>query len=147
MRLTRRHAREWAIQMLTAIDLNPPDDIDIFCSDFWNALSTLDESDGHMGVNEKLRPFAEERVRGVFEHQQEIDSIIERYLENYEEDRLGTVERAVLRMGIWEINYSDVPVPVVINEAIDIVNWFASPKARPIINAILDRYAKSLENK
>jgi transcription termination factor NusB len=37
-----------------------------------------------------------------------------------------------------------VPKPVVINEAIDLANWFSTPKSRPIINGVLDKFAKSL---
>ena len=59
-------------------------------------------------------------------------------------DRLGTVERAVLRMGIWEMRSTDVPKPVVINECIDLANWFSGPKTRSIVNGVLDRFAKSL---
>lgn len=147
MKLTRRHAREWAIQMLTAADLNPPDDIDAFCADFWEEMSTLDESEGRIEGNDKLRPFAEERSRGVLANLTEIDGIIKGFLENWDMYRLGTVERAVLRMGIWEMKYSDVPPPVVINEAIDIVNWFSAPKSRTIVNGILDKFAKTMEKK
>ena len=84
MTATRRQAREWAIQMLTAADLNPPEDVP-----------------------------------------QEIDEILVPLLDNWDLYRLGTIERAVLRMGIWEMKWSDVPKPVVINEAIDLANWFS----------------------
>ena len=50
----------------------------------------------------------------------------------------------VLRMGIWEMKNSDVPKPVVINEAIDLANWFSSPKSRSLVNGVLDKYAKGL---
>lgn len=68
--------------------------------------------------------------------------MIEPLLENWDLYRLGTVERTVLRMGIWEIAYSEVPAPVAINEAIDLTNWFSSPKSRTLVNGVLDKYAK-----
>ena len=74
----------------------------------------------------------------------EIDGILGPLLDNWDLYRLGTVERAVLRMGVWELKYTDVPRAVVINEAVDIVNWFSSPVARKIVNGVLDKYAKSL---
>ena len=144
MTATRRQAREWAIQMLTAADLNPPDDKVQFCMDFWNELTLLDEDEGRVEVKGKLKDFAEERVLGVLDNLAEIDSIIEPLLENWDMYRLGTVERSVIRMGIWEIKYSDVPAPVVINEAVDLTNWFSTPKSRTILNGVLDRFAKSL---
>ena len=143
MSVSRRHAREWAIQMLTAADLNPPDDKVQFCIDFWNELALLDEDEGRVEVKGKLKDFAEERVLGVLDNLAEIDSIIEPLLENWDMYRLGTVERSVIRMGIWEIKYSDVPAPVVINEAVDLTNWFSTPKSRTIVNGLLDKFAKS----
>lgn len=143
MTATRRQAREWAIQMLTAADLNPPDDKVQFCIDFWNELALLDEDEGRAEVKGKLKDFAEERVLGVLDNLAEIDSVIEPLLENWDMYRLGTVERAVIRMGIWELKYSDVPAPVVINEAVDLTNWFSTPKSRTIVNGVLDKFAKS----
>ena len=143
MTATRRQAREWAIQMLTAADLNPPDDKVQFCIDFWNELALLDEDEGRVEVKGKLKDFADERVLGVLDNLAEIDSIIEPLLENWDMYRLGTVERSVIRMGIWEIKYSDVPAPVVINEAVDLTNWFSTPKSRMIVNGVLDKFAKS----
>ena len=142
MTVTRRQAREWAIQMLTAADLNPPADIPGFIADFWDELASLDEEDGRAEVKGKLRAFAEERVTGVLSTLKELDEILVPLLDNWDLYRLGTVERAVLRMGIWEMKFSDVPKPVVINEAIDLGNWFSTPKSRTLINAVLDKFAK-----
>ena len=145
MTATRRQAREWAIQMLTAADLNPTDDIETLISDFWSQHETLDAEDGGDGekVRGKLKAFAEDRVRGVLQNLSVIDGKIQPLLQEWELFRLGTVERAVLRMGMWEMdNCSDIPKPVVINEAIDLANWFSTPKSRTIVNGVLDRYAK-----
>ena len=145
MTVTRRQAREWAIQMLTAADLNPPDDIPSSIQALWDELESLDESEGRAVAKGKLRAFAEERVVGVLGRQKEIDAILAPLLANWDMYRLGTVERAVLRMGVWEMTYTDVPKAVVINEAIDLANWFSSPKSRAIVNGVLDRYGKRLE--
>ena len=144
MAATRRQAREWAIQMLTAADLNPPEDKMQFLQAFWEELGSIDESEGRAVVTGKLRDFAEERLLGVLNNQAEIDELLKPLLENWDLYRLGTIERAVLRMGIWEMKWSDVPKPVVINEAIDLANWFSSPKSRPLVNGVLDKFAKSL---
>jgi N utilization substance protein B len=144
MTTSRRQAREWVVQMLCAADLNPPDDVRAFIDSHWLQFPTLEEEEGGAGkARGKLKLFAEERVTGVLGSLAEIDAILVPLLENWDLYRLGTVERAVLRLGLWEITYSDVPAPVVINEAVDIVNWFSSPKSRTLVNGILDRYAKS----
>ena len=144
MTATRRQAREWAIQMLTAADMNPPEDVDLFIETFWNTLATYDESEGGVLVKRKIRKFSEDRVRGVLAEREAIDQKLVGLLDNWERHRLGTVERAVLRMGMWELSRTDVPPPVVVNEAVDLVNWFSTPKSRAIVNGVLDKYAKSL---
>lgn len=142
MQVTRRQAREWAIQMLSAADLNPPEDVTRFILDFWAQISTMEHNEGGGEPNGTYKKFAEERVIGVLEHLDEIDDILRPLLDNWDLYRLGTVERAVLRMGIFEISYTDVPAPVVINESIDLANWFSTPKSRSIVNGVLDKYAK-----
>ena len=137
MKATRRNAREWAVQMLTAADLNPTDDVGKMMSVFWEEMVENLPS-------VEMRDFTEERVVGVLGSLGEIDGILGPLLENWDLYRLGTVERAVLRMGVWELKNTDVPKPVVINEAVDLVNWFSSPKSRTIVNGVLDKYAKSL---
>ena len=145
MEFTRRQARESAIQMLTAADLNPPEDAERFLGEFWEQRRSLAAEEGGEEGEPKarMRRFAEERFNGVTAHRDEIDAILVPLLENWDLVRLGTVERAVLRLGVWEIGFADVPAPVAINEAIDIANWFSSPKSRTLVNAVLDKYAKS----
>ena len=146
MTATRRQAREWAIQMLTAADLNPPDEVEAMISGYWAQRESLDAEDGGDGerVRGKLRAFAEDRVRGVLLDVAGIDGKLTPLLLGWDLFRLGTVERAVLRMGVWEIdNCADIPTAVVINEAIDLANWFSTPKSRTFVNGVLDRYAKS----
>ena len=145
MQTTRRQAREWAIQMLTAADLNPPEDVAAFMQSYWEQLPTLDDEEfGSKAPGGKLKSFTEERVAGVLSSLATVDGKLAQMLENWDLYRLGTVERAVLRMGIWEIENTDVPKAVVINEAIDLVNWYSSPKSRTIVNGVLDRYAAKI---
>lgn len=144
MTTTRRQAREWAVQMLTAADLNPPDDVASFISAYWNQVRDLDEGDGGpQKARGKMKAFAEERVAGVLGSLREIDAAISSLLVGWDLYRLGTIERAVLRLGVWEMKNTDVPKAVAINEAVDLANWFSSPRTRTIVNGVLDRYAKS----
>jgi N utilization substance protein B len=136
MKLTRRNAREWAVQMLCSADLNPAADLQETISEFWGSLAECQPSSA-------LRQFAEDRVKGVHGDLAAIDGELTELLDNWDLYRLGTVERAVLRMGIWELKESDVPAAVAINEAVDLVNWFSTPKSRMLVNGVLDRYAKS----
>ena len=144
MTATRRQAREWAVQMLTAADLNPPVVVAEVIASFWRQVSDLDTEDGGpQDARGKLKAFAEERVAGVLGDLAGIDSTISGLLVGWTLDRLGTVERAVLRMGVWEIRSTDVPKPVVINECIDLANWFSGPRTRSIVNGVLDKVRPS----
>lgn len=136
MKLTRRNAREWAVQMLCAADLNPVADIRELIGEFWSEFVDIHPSAA-------LKAFAEERVTGVLGNLPEIDGELASLLDNWDLYRLGTIERTVLRMGVWELKSTDVPPAVVINEAVDLANWFSSPRSRTIINGVLDKYAKS----
>lgn len=132
--------------MLTAADLNPPEDVEAMIESLWGEIAAGDENANSPVPRGKLRDFAEERVRGVLEKRDFIDGVLSSLLDNWELDRLGTVERTVLRMGIWELSFSDVPKAVAINEAIDLANWFSTPKARTLVNAVLDKYAKRIKD-
>ena len=144
MTSTRRQAREWAIQMLTAADLNPPGDIAQFVAAQWEQICSLSAEDGTpVKVKSAMKRFTEERVIGVLSHLGEIDARITPLLENWDLYRLGTIERTVIRLGVWELAYSDVPVPVVINEAIDLANWFSTSRSRMLVNGVLDKFAKA----
>lgn len=139
----RRQAREWAIQMLVAADLNPPGDKEAFIAGLWDLLASLEDEDGGpVAAKGDLRKFAEKRVNGVLDQVEAIDETLKGLIDNWELYRLGTVERVVLRMGVWEIGNTDIPAPVVINEAIDLVNWFSGPRSRRLVNGVLDKYAK-----
>lgn len=143
MNATRRQAREWAIQMLVAADLNPPDDVQSFIAAFWDQVSDLDDADGGpQKARGKMKAFAEERVVGVLSSLDDVDAEISSRLVGWNLYRLGSVERAAMRLGVWEMKNTDVPKAVAINEAVDLANWFASPKTRTIVNGVLDRYAR-----
>jgi N utilization substance protein B len=131
--------------MLAAADLNPGKPPEEVIADFWGMLRTLEESSGDRPRG-KIKAFAEERVTGVLANLKELDAKLDAILvvSGWEMQRLGTVERAVLRAGAWELSNTDIPHGVVINEAIDIVNWFSSPRSCSLVNGVLDKYAKSL---
>ena len=110
MTITRRQAREWAVQMLTAADLNPPEDIESFLEQEWTLLASEDESGAAAKPGRRIRQFTEDRVRGVLQDLGSLDNELGSLLEKWDVYRLGTVERAVIRMGMWEMRCtSDVP--------------------------------------
>ena len=86
-------------------------------------------------------------VNGVLDHQKEIDHIISRYLNNYTLDRLSYLDRNLIRIGTYELKYTNTPTSIVINEIVEIskeyseIEGFSTSKFN---NSILDRIAKGL---
>jgi N utilization substance protein B len=87
---------------------------------------------------------AEVLVRGVAEHRRAIDDTIERISTNWRLDRMAKVDRNVLRLAVYELLRTDVPVKVVINEAIELGKKFGSESSGAFVNGVLDRVAAEL---
>lgn len=86
--------------------------------------------------------YAEEIVRGVVAEQHGIDSTIASYLsEEWPLRRLPAVDRAILRIGTWELFHTDVPPRVAVVEAVELAAEYSTDVAPPYINAVLDAEA------
>jgi len=133
---TRRTTREWALQILFQLDLNPVE-VDVALRDFW---------DGQEPADAGSREFTETLVRGVTDNRAAIDEKITQYAENWDIRRMGVVDRNVLRMAIHEmLHRGDVPPIVSINEAVDIAKNFSSNESGRFVNGILDRVMGDLD--
>jgi N utilization substance protein B len=90
--------------------------------------------------------FCEALVYGVVEHVQELDDIIEPYCEHWSIDRMGVVDRNILRIGVFEIRFmDDIPFKVSIDEEVEVAKLFGSDDSGSFINGILDSIAKDLK--
>lgn len=83
--------------------------------------------------------FVKEIVYGVTTYQNEIDKLANQYLSGWTIDRLGNTDQAILRMGIYELLYTDTPDIVCINEAIELAKTYSDDDVRKMINATLDK--------
>ncbi len=88
--------------------------------------------------------FVKDMVYGVITYQNEIDGIANQYLKNWTIDRLGNTDQAILRMGIYELKYTDTPPVVAINEAIELAKDYSDDDVRKMINGALDAYYHDL---
>ena len=82
--------------------------------------------------------FVNEIVYGVLEHINDIDKIANKNLKDWTIDRLGQIDQAILRMGIYELCYTDTPEIVTINEAVELSKEYSDDKVKNMINAVLD---------
>ena len=157
--IPRRQGREWALQALVQCELNPPPPempaavwLDSALADFWSLAQAFEKEKKEAypdyrvrKPNDEMREFTEERVRGVIAERDTLDRMLEPFLEHWPLYRLGTIERNVLRLGAWELlNCGDIPVPIVINEAVDLAKFFSETKSGRFINAVLDNFAKKM---
>ncbi|MBE6140859.1 MAG: transcription antitermination factor NusB [Firmicutes bacterium] len=87
--------------------------------------------------------FVKDIVFGVTTYQEKIDELANKYMKNWTINRLDKSGSAILRMAIYEINYTDTPEIVVINEALELAKKYCDVDVRKIINAVLDRLIKA----
>ena len=83
--------------------------------------------------------FVRDVVYGVIKNIESIDKIITKYLYNWDLDRLGKTDKAILRLGTYEMLYYDTPKVVVINEAVELAKKYSDDKIVKLINAVLDK--------
>jgi N utilization substance protein B len=93
-------------------------------------------------TDETAIPFFLFLVRGVCKHKEEIDRIINETSENWKLDRMGIVDRNILRFAIFELMFADdIPSNVSMNEAIEIAKRYGTADSPSFINGILDKIA------
>jgi N utilization substance protein B len=87
----------------------------------------------------EIDPFARALAEAVVARAEELDRKISDASEGWPADRLGALERNVLRIGVQELDEGDVPVEVAIDEAVSLAKRYASDEAGRLVNGILGR--------
>jgi N utilization substance protein B len=88
--------------------------------------------------------YTDRLVRGVGEHRMEIDEILGNHVEGWSLQRLGVLERAILRLAAFELLWEpEVPPAVVIDEAVESAKRFCSDEAGSLVNGVLGGLARS----
>lgn len=133
MPITPRHqAREWAVQLLFQRDFNA----DFSEASFWA------EQPHHI----QAREFAEVLYQGVLAHLDEIDQRLDRYSENWAIERMGGVDRNVMRLALYEFFHRpDIPPLATLDEAIILARELSDETSAKFVNGILDRAIKELD--
>lgn len=83
--------------------------------------------------------FVKDTVYGVITYQNDIDVLANKFLNGWTIDRLGNTDSAILRLGIYELMYTDTPEVVAINEAVELAKSYSDDDVRKMINATLDK--------
>jgi transcription antitermination protein NusB len=143
----RRRSREVALQILHQIDVggDPHLEAGQMISRYFahlaseNAPVSDDDQQGDVAtlVDRKL---VDELVRGVSDHRAEIDARLTVLSRNWRLERMGIVERNVIRIALYELKYCEtVPVNVVLNEAIELAKRYGTAEGAAFTNGLLDR--------
>jgi len=131
---TRRIGRAYALQLLYARDGDQAIDVT------GAAVSWADAFE--LEVEPQAMLFARELVAAATEHTARIDELIASASKNWRIDRMSRVDRNILRLGACElVAFPDVPVKVVINEAVELAKRFGTAESSAFVNGVLDRIA------
>jgi transcription antitermination protein NusB len=119
---SRRAARRTALELLYQWDLTG------------QPLASLHDGD--------VDPFALELAEGIAANADDLDRRITIASDEWPADRLGVVERNIVRMGLYELERGAVPIEVAIDEAVSLAKRYASEDAGRLVNGILGRLAQ-----
>ncbi len=129
---TRHQSRESVISLLYAKDVGN-ENIDKF----------VDEILEDKKIRNQQKEFARSLYDGVIENLEDIDGELDKHLNEYKIESIGHIERAILRLGTYEILKTDLDEAVIINESIELCKSLASDTAPKFINGVLDAVKKS----
>ena len=88
---------------------------------------------------EESNKFVSDLVKGVISKKDIIDSIANKYLEDWDITRLGFTDQAIIRMAIYEIMWTETPDVACIDEAIELSKEYSDEKVSKMINGVLDK--------
>ena len=127
MSLSRHDLRYKAMTILYQANLYDNNNIEYDINDIIN--SQLEEKN----------KFVSSIVIGVLDNKESIDELANRYLENWNINRLGYTDQAILRIAIYEIMHTDTPDVTCIDEAVELAKEYSDEKIYRMINGVLDK--------
>ena len=124
----RSRAREVALQLLYEVDLNP------------HQTETSLRAFLHTRLgNGELIEFSRSLVDGVRRNREELDVLLDRCAENWTLSRMAAIDRNILRLGAYEILFTEMPDAAAIDEAVELAKRFGAKQSPQFVNGILDR--------
>lgn len=96
-------------------------------------------------IRNNQKEFALKLYNGLLEKINEVDKALNVHLKEWEIDKIGVIERAILRLGAYEILYTDIDNAVAINEAIELAKELGNETSPKFINGVLDAVKKSVK--
>lgn len=129
----RTQAREIALKVMYAREIGKLD-LDKCLEQYWEDDPQDDE----------IRQFCSELIEGISGKLEKLDAIIAKYADNWDLERMATIDRNILRLASYELLFSkDVPPKVAINEAIEIAKKYGDKDSGKFVNGVLDKINKT----
>jgi N utilization substance protein B len=125
----RSRAREVALQILFEDDVNPRATVADMKTFVHGRLN-----------NSELEDFCMSLILGVRRNQAELDEQLSQIADNWTVARMAATDRNVLRLGAYEILYTDTPDRAAVNEAVELAKRFGSAQSAQFVNGILDKF-------
>jgi len=126
----RHQARKRAVDLLFEAEARG-----LTAAEIADGRNTLAEGDSEVST---LNPYTVTVARGVTEHAAHIDDLISAHLQGWTLDRLPAVDRAVLRVAVWELLHADdVPEPVAVDEAVELAKSLSTDDSPGFVNGVL----------
>ncbi|MFO7906432.1 MAG: transcription antitermination factor NusB [Planctomycetota bacterium] len=132
----RSRAREVALQVLYEDDMNPRHSM-VASNDFVRR---------RLNREANLVDFANSLVAGVRLNRRYLDEELQRRTENWSLKRMAVTDRNVLRIGAFEILFTETPERVVIDEAVDLARRFGTHQSAHFVNGVLDCFLKKAQD-
>lgn len=133
----RSRAREIALQVLYEDDLNPGR----------NPAMADQFIERRLNQDAELIRFAKSLVSGVRRNRPELDTLLAERASNWTLERMAVTDRNVLRLGAFEILYSETPNRVAINEAVELAKRYGAKQSAQFVNGVLDRFLKEQQQR
>lgn len=127
MEETRSGAREMAMKILYQVSV------------FEKAKASYDLDEMFMDIEGRNKEFIENIVNEVILKKEELDKEANKYLINWEINRLNMVDQAIFEIAIYELIYTDTPKKVVIDEAINLSKKYSEESVVKMLNGVLDK--------
>jgi transcription antitermination protein NusB len=133
----RSKAREVALQVLYQDDVNPEEE-----------LADRDEFiRSRLRDDQELMTFARSLIDGVRRNRSELDTLLTKTADNWSLERMAATDRNVMRLGAFEILYTQTPGAVAINEAVELAKRFGTAQSAQFVNGILDKFIEGHQKK
>lgn len=132
----RSKARKRAVDAVFAADLRKISPLDL--------LNEVAELAADRQNQDEIFGYAREIVQGVIDQHEQIDDLLETYSQGWALDRMPNLDRAILRVAVWEILHNpDVPNAVAVNEAVELAKELSTDDSGAFVNGLLSKIAST----